>query len=94
MSKQKKLSTVIINPPTAATGTSIKPSVPEMLWSYLIHQQDVGWHDLSMPLTCFHFARGLLPASGASFYNVTAPSQERRLPMQKQCIKTNKARAT
>lgn len=41
-----------------------------MLWSYLIHQQDAGWHDLSMPLTCFHFARGLLPASGAPFFTM------------------------
>lgn len=39
-----------------------------------------------MPLTCFHFARGLLPASGASFFffnNVTAPSQEGKTPHAK-----------
>lgn len=46
-----------------------------------------------MQLTCFHFARGLLPASGASLCNVTAPSQGVWLPMQKQRIKTNKASA-
>lgn len=92
--KQKEACTFMLVPPTAATGTSIRPSRCETLWSYLIHQGDGGWHDLSMPLTCFHFARGLLPASGAPLYSVTAPSPERRLPMQKHCIKTNKAGAT
>lgn len=35
----------------------------QALWSPLIHQPDAGWHDFSVPLTCFRFARGLLPAS-------------------------------
>ncbi|KAL1250423.1 hypothetical protein QQF64_021428 [Cirrhinus molitorella] len=56
-------------------------------------RKKASWHPPSMPLTCFHFARGLLPASGASLCNVTAPSQGVWLPMQKQRIKTNKASA-
>lgn len=54
-------------------------------------RKKASWHPPSLPLTCFHFARGLLPASRASLCNMTAPSQGVWLPMQKQCIKTNKA---
>lgn len=57
-------------------------------------RKKVSWHPPSMSLTCFHFAWGLLPASGASLCSVTALSQGVWLPMQKQHIKTNKASAT
>lgn len=50
----------------------------------------VGWHDVSVPLTYFHFARGLLPASGASICSVTALSPGVCLPMQNRCFKPNK----